>query len=80
MNFHIVNNSLIFSNKSYEEHAKWISKACKQQPMNHKEMYAEAYMKYSPEETSAEFRKKVNMVPWDIMRLVILHRVPLAPC
>jgi hypothetical protein len=31
-------------------------------------MYGEAYMKYSSEETSAEFRKKVNMVPWDIMR------------
>jgi len=32
--------------------------------------YGEAYMKYSPEETSAEFRKIVNMVPWDILRYV----------
>jgi len=32
--------------------------------------YGEAYMKYSPEETSAQFRKIVNMVPWDILRYV----------
>jgi hypothetical protein len=60
-------SSLVFSNKACEEHAKWISKPCKQY-RNCNEMYGEAYMKYSPEETSAEFRKKVNMVPWDIMR------------
>jgi hypothetical protein len=30
--------------------------------------YGEAYMKYSAEETSAQFRKNVNMVPRDIMR------------
>jgi hypothetical protein len=32
--------------------------------------YGEAYMKYSPEETSVQFRKIVNMVPWDILRYV----------
>jgi len=33
-------------------------------------VYGEAYMKYSPEETIAQFRKIVNMVPWDILRYV----------
>lgn len=33
---------------------------------------------YSSEETSAEFRKKVNMVPWDIMRRA-LQRLSTSP-
>jgi hypothetical protein len=80
MYFVIMSNSLIFSKKSHEEHVKWIP--CKHRE-SHKEMYemyGDAYMKYSPEKTCAEFRKKVNMVPWDIMRLVILHKIPLVPC
>jgi hypothetical protein len=32
------------------------------------DVYGQAHMKYSAEETSAQFRKNVNMVPWDIMR------------
>jgi hypothetical protein len=64
----VVITSLFFSNSSHEEHVKWISKPCKRHCKNYNEIYGEAYMKYSPEETSAEFRKKVNMVPWDIMR------------
>jgi hypothetical protein len=60
--------SLLFSKKSYKEHDKWISKPYKEQCRDYNKMYGEAHMKYSPEETSAELRKKVNMVPWDIMR------------
>jgi hypothetical protein len=33
-------------------------------------------MKYSPDETSAHFKKTVNMVPWDIMRFV-RFQIPL---
>jgi hypothetical protein len=36
-------------------------------------VYGEAHMKYSPEETTAQFRKIVNMVPWDILRYARLQ-------
>jgi len=35
-----------------------------------KDVYGEAHLKYSPEETIAQFRNMVNMVPWDILRYV----------
>lgn len=62
--------SMFFSKKASDEHFNWISMpaACKEGCEGPGDMYGEAYMKYSPEETSAQFRKEVNMVPWDIMR------------
>jgi hypothetical protein len=55
---------------SCDEYDKWISKATRVQNCDNKEKYGRAYMKYSPDETNAHFRKTVNMVPWDIMRFV----------
>ncbi|XP_069690626.1 DNA-dependent protein kinase catalytic subunit-like isoform X3 [Periplaneta americana] len=54
-----------------EKHWEWISKSVRKKSANFREMYGGAYMKYSRGDTIAEFRKKVNMVPWDVMRRVL---------
>ncbi|KAJ4442686.1 hypothetical protein ANN_04275 [Periplaneta americana] len=63
--------SLMPSEGASEKHWEWISKSVRKKSANFREMYGGAYMKYSRGDTIAEFRKKVNMVPWDVMRRVL---------
>jgi hypothetical protein len=65
---------MFFSDKAYDEYHKWIRMpASKTDKTDTTDVYGEAHMKYSPDETIAHFRKIVNMVPWDILRYARLR-------
>jgi len=62
-------SSNFFSDEAHDEYDNWICiPTSRRSPKD--VAYGEAYMKYSPVETSVQFRKFVNMVPWDILRYV----------
>ena len=56
------------SNEVSAKYTSWIKNKSRSKNATYTEMYGEAHLKYTREESIAAFREKVNMVPWDILR------------